>query len=203
MARRLCETLASFAFGVRGRGCGESRVRESADRAARRHRAEEGREIGVSRKPRVPRNCGNRIAGKLDDARAGTTHVEHVERRAARAGEDAQVVTCSEALVLAIVERVAARPGRRRQEDPVRVFAARRGELGECLGDGVERGDNVIGPRAHIRQHALLPRETLEHTEGREDRRDDGSVGEDLAHQAQSVEELLERGLANGLAADA
>src|SRR5207247_11008333 len=54
-------------------------------------------------------------------------------RRAARAGEHAQVVRGSETPVLAIVERIAARPRRRREEDSVRVFAARGGELGERL----------------------------------------------------------------------
>src|SRR3982074_2775652 len=56
---------------------------------------------------------------------------------------------------------------------------------------------------AQVREEALRSREALEHAAWREDRRDERSGPKALADEAHPVEELLERGLADGLAADA
>src|SRR5207237_7205429 len=124
-------------------------------------------------------------------------------RRAARAGEDAQVVLRSESPVLALVERVATSPDRGREEDAVGVFDTRRGQLGERLSDRAESRDDGVGAHAEVRKDALGSGEALENAEWGEDRRDERGVGEDLAHKAHTVEELLESGLAHRSTSDA
>jgi len=199
----LREAVARLSFRERRGARQKSLVRESADRAPRWHRGEEGRKVGIPGKSRVPRDRGDRVARELDHARTRSADVEDVERRAARAVEDAQVVRGSKPPVLAFIEGVATSPDRGREKDAVGVFGTRRGQLGERLRDRVKRPDDAIGVRAQIAEDALRTSEALENSERREDRRDERRVREDLADQAQAVQELLERGLADGFATDA
>ena len=129
--------------------------------------------------------------------------MQHVERRATRAGEHAQIERRPKAAVLAVVQRLTASPVRRREEDAVGDLAARRGKLGERARNRVERTRDLVGPRAQIREDALCPGEPLEDAEGREDGREERRLRQDLADQTKPVEQLAERRLAHRLAADA
>src|SRR5256885_6109579 len=126
---RLAETLARLAFRDRGGAREECLIRESTDRAARRHRGYERCEVRVSGEPRIPRDGSHRIPCELDDPRVRAAHVQDVERRSARAGKYAQVVGRAEPAIFAVVERGATSPRRRRPKDPLPAFAARPREL--------------------------------------------------------------------------
>ena len=56
---------------------------------------------------------------------------------------------------------------------------------------------------AQIRKDTLGSGKALENAERGEDRRDERGVGENLAHEAHTAEELLERGLAHRFASNA
>ena len=129
--------------------------------------------------------------------------MQHVERRTTCAREHAQIERGAETSVLALVKRVSACPVRRREEDAVGHLAARRRELRECLGNRVKRTDDLIGPRAQVREHTLFPSETLEDPERSEDRGEQRRIRQDLTDQAKPVQHLAERRLAHRLAPDA
>src|SRR5438105_3295990 len=169
----LREAVARLSFRERRGARQKSLVRESTDRTTRRHRGEERAEIRVPGEARVPRHRCHWVARELDHARTSSADVQHVERRAARAGEDAQVVLRSESPVLALVERVATSPDRGREEDAVGVFDTRRGQLGERLSDRAESRDDGVGAHAEVRKDALGSGEALENAEWGEDRRDE------------------------------
>src|SRR5439155_22957500 len=102
--------------------------------------------------------------------------------RAVRPGEDAEVERSTEAPIRVVVERVAAGPAGRREEDAVGPLAAGRRERGEGVRDRVERTEHGVGARAQVLQDPLLPGQALEDAERGEDRRQHRYVGERLAH---------------------